>query len=194
MSIQINSLCKNFGEKIIFNNFSISLPDTGIYILFGESGRGKTTLLRLICGLDKDYTGCISFNEKNKISVAFQEYRLFPALSALDNVIFANFDRKSEAEIKLAEKSLMNLGITKEDFTLKPNELSGGMKQRISLARALTRNFDILLLDEPTKELDEKNASNVLNIIKEISKTKLVIIVTHNFEDALKLNATIINI
>ena len=85
MSLIIKNLKKNFGRKIIFDNFSYSFNDTGIYALTGESGIGKTTLLRIIACLDKDFSG--SIEAPKKVSVAFQEHRLFPNLSALDNLI-----------------------------------------------------------------------------------------------------------
>ena len=92
MSIKINALCKTFDEKIIFSDFSYEFPDSGVFALFGESGVGKTTLLRIIAGLDSDFSGNIAFSDSKDVSFAFQEYRLFPTLTAIENVFFANFD------------------------------------------------------------------------------------------------------
>ena len=107
--LEIKNLSKSFDDKILFKNFSYSFSDRGIYAVVGESGIGKTTLLRMIAGLDKDYDGEIIGGGIGKVSFAFQEYRLFPWLSAIDNVIFAISDRKDEAVTKKAYKMLSKL-------------------------------------------------------------------------------------
>jgi ABC-type lipoprotein export system ATPase subunit len=137
----------------------------------------------MISGLDNNYVGSIDGGGIGKVGMAFQEYRLFPSLSAIENVIFAISDKKDEAVYENAKTMLLRLGIEEKDFILKPEELSGGMKQRISLARAFLSPYPILLLDEPTKELDSQNAQTVRRIITELSKEKLVIVVSHNSED-----------
>jgi ABC-type multidrug transport system ATPase subunit len=192
--LTVKNLNKSFGKKQIFKNFSLELPDCGVFVLCGESGVGKTTLLRMICGLDKDFSGDIIGGGIKNSSVAFQEYRLFPELSALDNLIFANHDKKSEENAREALDILRSLGFSDSDTALLPRELSGGMKQRASLARAFLRKAPLLLLDEPTKELDEENSRKVLEIIKNEAAYRLVIVITHNKSDADFLNAQIINI
>lgn len=189
MALEIKNLCKSFGEKVILSDFSFRFPEKGIYLLLGESGIGKTTLLRMISGLDSSYDGQILGGGLKNVSFAFQEYRLFPQLSAIDNVIFANYDRKDEAVTKEAKEMLCRLGIDEKDMSLLPSELSGGMKQRVSLARAFLRKSNALLLDEPTKELDEQNARAVLSEIKRQGDSRLVIMVSHNAQDADELNA-----
>ena len=189
MSLKIQNLTKSFGDKHIFNGFSFDFPEKGVFLLLGESGIGKTTLLRMISGLDNDYEGEILGGGFKNVSFAFQEYRLFPQLCALDNVIFANYDKKSEAVINEAKEMLCRLGIDEKDTSLLPDELSGGMKQRVSLARAFLRRSKILLLDEPTKELDKQNADAVLSEIKKQGESRLVIMVSHNAQDADELNA-----
>lgn len=192
MSLVIKNLQKSFGEKVIFNDFSYSFDECGIYALTGESGIGKTTLLRMIAGLDKGYEGEISGS--GSVSLAFQEDRLFPVLTALENVIFAISDTKSEAVISDAKNMLTSLGINEKDFNLLPSELSGGMKQRVSLARAFLKDAPILLLDEPTGELDEDNAALVREIIKFEGERRLVILVTHSKKEISDLSATEIRI
>lgn len=187
--LKIEELTKKFDNKVLFNNFSYTFECNGCYALIGESGIGKTTLLRMISGLDKDYTGKISC-DNGKFAFAFQEYRLFPELTALQNVVFAISNTNNEADCKNATKMLHKLGLTTDEMKLLPHELSGGMKQRVSLARAFLYDADILLLDEPTKELDAVNAKTVRHIISKLSKNKLVIIVSHNKEDITSLNAT----
>ncbi len=190
MTLRIIGLTKYFEEKCIFKDFSYDFEDGGIYTLKGESGIGKTTLLRIIAGLDKDYSGVVEGGGIGRVGMAFQEYRLFPKLTALENVVFAISDKKNTAVLDSAHKMLSLLGFEEMDMELLPDELSGGMKQRISLARAFLSGYPILLLDEPTKELDEVNATQVLNIIKELSKDRLVILVSHNVDDAKRIGAT----
>lgn len=194
MSLSIKNLTKKFGDKLIIDNLSYDFPESGVIAIIGESGIGKTTLLRIISGLDKDYEGCVIGGGKINVSFAFQEYRLFPTLSALDNVILAKSDTKTEAVINDAKNMLSRLGLCKADFNLLPTELSGGMKQRVSLARAFLKEAPILLLDEPTKELDKDKISLLTNVLAEISKKRLVIVVTHNLEDIECLSPTILQI
>ncbi len=191
--LKITNLTKKFDKKSIFDNFSYSFSDKGCYALVGESGIGKTTLLRIISGLDKDYSGEVSTSSKG-CSFAFQEYRLFPELTAVQNIVFAIYGTNNEADCEKAKAMLQKLGFDGEEINLFPRELSGGMKQRVSLARAFLYDAPILLLDEPTKELDESNANIVREIITEEAKKRLVIIVSHNKEDISSLDATEIQI
>ena len=193
MSLELKNIYKSFGDKKVISDFNFNFDDTGIYAIVGESGIGKTTLLRIISGLDKSFSGEI-FPQKRKIAFVFQEYRLFPQLNAIENLIYAISNKKNEAVLKSAEEILYRLSFTKEEFMLLPGELSGGMKQRVSLARAFLYDAPILLLDEPTKELDENNANIVREIIAEEAKKRLVIIVSHNKEDISSLNATEIHL
>ena len=194
MSLTIKNLFKSFDKKEIFKDFSYSFSDRGIYALSGESGIGKTTLLRIIAGLDKDYTGELLGGGIGSCSVVFQEHRLFDELTAVENIVFAISDRKDKAVVEKAENLLINLGFKNDELSLKPDGLSGGMKQRVSIARALLRDAPILLLDEPTKELDEANAKIVRELISAEGKSRLVILATHSKEDIDTLGATLISI
>ncbi|MBO7304630.1 MAG: ABC transporter ATP-binding protein [Clostridia bacterium] len=188
--LEIKNLTKAFDEKVIFRNFSAELDEVGLYVLVGESGVGKTTLLRIISGLDNDFSGEILGIEDKSLSYAFQEHRLFPTLTALENVTVT-----SEADVSQDGRFLLRrLGFTDDDMNLYPRELSGGMKQRVALARALLFTSDILLLDEPTKELDAIHASAVREIILEESKKRLVIMVSHNEHDMKISGANILEI
>lgn len=189
MSLKIVNLSKKFGKKTIFDGFSYEFSDFGIYAITGESGRGKTTLLRLIAGLDKKLDGEILGGGFQNVSVSFQEYRLFPQLSVIENVT-----EVSGVSVSEAEKLLLRLGFSAEDLKLLPGELSGGMKQRVSLARAFLKKSPILLLDEPTKELDEALKRVLYSIINEESKSRLVVFVSHNQADIDILNPTVIKL
>lgn len=191
MSLNIKILNKTFDNKVIFKDFSYEFLNTGIYILRGDSGSGKTTLLRIIAGLDKDFTGELLGGGISNVSFAFQEYRLFPALNVLENVMIAS-KNESDVELEYAKTLLFNLGFTEDEISLYPGELSGGMKQRVSLARALLKSSPILLLDEPTKELDNSLINSLYKIISEESAKRLVIISTHDtVPDNVKVSDTI---
>ena len=194
MQLTLINVTKSFDNKAILENFSYDFSGTGIFALLGESGSGKTTLLRMIAGLDSDYNGEIQGGGIKNVSFAFQEYRLFPELTALENAVIANGD-KDDAELSAkARKMLLTLGFDEADLKLFPRELSGGMKQRVSLTRAFLRNTPILLLDEPTKELDENIRKTLYEIIRAESEKRLVIIVSHQSEDLEELGAVKIEI
>lgn len=189
MSLSLKNISKRFDSKIIFKNFSYTFSETGVYAIVGESGTGKTTLLRIICGLDTKAEGEIIGGGIINTSFAFQEYRLFPHLSAVQNIVAANGESDDAELTENARKLLMRLGFTDSELNLLPSELSGGMKQRVSLVRAFLRKTPILLLDEPTKELDEKIRETLYDMINEEGKKRLVIIVSHHMEDFEKLDA-----
>ena len=185
--MKISELNKCFDEKIVFDNFTCEFKDGAINYLLGESGSGKTTLLRIIAGLDKDYTGNVPhFDEK--IAVVFQEPRLFPAITVLKNVQIVN-DKSVTTSVEL-----LKLVELEDSMNLYPNELSGGMKMRVSLARALNFNASIYLLDEPFGALDEATKERLLPKVFEILKNKTVIIVSHNLDEANKYADNIINL
>lgn len=184
-----NLILKNlsfaYGNETVFNDLSLSFESKNVYLLSAPSGRGKTTLLRLIAGLIKQSSGEIVGGGIGKVAFAFQESRLFPALSALENASV------SASSID-ARKMLLSLGFSEEDLLKTPSELSGGMKQRVSLVRAFLSDAPILLLDEPFKELDDKVRETVYEIIKEMANSKLVILVSHDLSDAENLSATVV--
>ena len=190
MALKIKNLYKSFGEKKIFEDFSYSFTDNGLYALLGNSGIGKTTLLRIIAGLDKKYRGEIIGGGVKNVSFVFQEYRLFPRLSAIENAVIPNGDMSDELLVSKACALLTRLGFTSDELSLLPDELSGGMKQRVAIVRALLRDTPILLLDEPSKELDLRLKETLYNVVKEESDKRLVIIVTHDVSDLENLSAT----
>lgn len=194
MQLTLINVTKSFDNKAILENFSYDFSGTGIFALLGESGSGKTTLLRMIAGLDSDYSGEIQGGGIKNVSFAFQEYRLFPELTALENAVIANGDKNDTNLSEKARKLLLTLGFSEGDLELLPHELSGGMKQRVSLTRAFLRNTPILLLDEPTKELDENIRKTLYEIIRAESEKRLVIIVSHQSEDLEELGAVKIEI
>ena len=183
MSLQIKDITKKFTDTPVLDGLSYDFPSEGAVAVTGPSGSGKTTLLRIIAGLDKQFSGEVLGGGFKNVSFAFQEYRLFPALSALDNVLVARADKITDELRLTATGLLLKLGFDAEDLSKKPNELSGGMKQRVSLARAFYKSAKILILDEPTKELDEKLVEIVRDMVKEYATEHLVIFTSHNSED-----------
>ena len=171
--IELRDLTVTLGDKRVFDNYSEELSDEGIVIVSGESGIGKTTLLRVLCGLVKPEHGKVTGLSGRKISVVFQEPRLLDDLTALENVALVS-DR-----IK-AEKLLDSLNM-KDELHVKAASLSGGQKQRVSLARAFAFSDDVVLLDEPFTGLDEQNKQKAAGLI---GTARLAIVVTHDAADA----------
>lgn len=175
--IRLTNASKSYDEKTILDSLTYQFSDTGLYHIVGDSGSGKTTLLRIIAGLEKLDTGSLQTPEN--ISFCFQEYRLFPWLTALDNVTVAAFTQASEDDVRRTKVLMIRLGFSEKELYLYPRELSGGMKQRVSLARAFLHSAEVLILDEPTKELDFELIKVVYEIMKEQSKARLVIFTSH---------------
>lgn len=186
-------------EIHVINDTSLELPDKGLVALLGPSGCGKTTLLNAIGGLDKVNNGKIFIDDKKittintykkdklrnlKVGYIFQDYKLIDNKSVYDNVamVLRMIGIKDKKEIKKrVEYILERVGIYR--YRYRPcGMLSGGERQRVGIARALVKNPDIILADEPTGNLDSKNTIEIMNIIKSISKDKLVILVTHEVE------------
>ena len=171
--IEIKDLSVKLGDRVVFANDHINLPDEGIVLISGESGIGKTTLLRVLCGLLKPDGGSIVGLANRKISVVFQEPRLLEHLTALENVALVS-DRTT-AEALLCELNMEN------ELHIKAGKLSGGQKQRVSLARAFAFSNDVVLLDEPFTGLDEQNKLKAARLIR---TARLAVVVSHDAADA----------
>ena len=188
---EFKNITKNYGERRIFENFSLSLKKGSKTVLMGESGCGKTTLLRIAAGLEKLDGGEFICDEK--IAVMFQEPRLMPWKNALDNV---RAPLKKE-QFPLADKYLLAVGLEadREKF---PRELSGGMAQRVAFARFLAfaeaESATLLLLDEPFSALDDETADKMLAILKSFSQNKTVLLITHDKTDAEKFSDNIVKV
>ncbi len=183
--IKLENVSVAFEKKEVIKDLSYTFEDGKKYAIMGNSGVGKTTLLNVISGLLEAQSGSIIRSNDN-MSFVFQEPRLFPRLSALDNVAVVKDGSERVAGELLAE---LGLGDSLELF---PAELSGGMKQRVSIARALAYEPDILILDEPFRALDPSTRKAVAETVFDRMRGKLVIFVTHDKDDLQYADTTLI--
>jgi len=189
MDIIISHLSKNFGEKAVLQDVNFTIPAGKITCLMGPSGRGKTTLLRCIAGLEQPQGGTIS-GVPMRIGFLFQEDRLCDAFSALCNIRLVAAKSVSDSEIF---SHLVELGLA--DAAMKPTrDLSGGMRRRVALARAVLYGGDLLLLDEPFKGLDATLRQKVMDYLKKYSAGKTVLLVTHDPSEAAYLDAVVMEL
>lgn len=175
-TICLDHVSMAFGEKEIFSDLSLSFTAPGQYAILGPSGRGKTTLLRLIAGLEKPICGHITAAQDARVCFCFQEDRLLPWKTVLENVALI-------CDPGTAKYWLKQVGLSGEENSY-PASLSGGMKRRASLARALAYDADILLMDEPFRALDDATHAKMLTLVRKAAKDKLLILVTHDEADA----------
>ena len=181
--LKVSDLTFSFGEKNVIDHLSFELNAGEILAVMGPSGCGKTTLLGIVAGLLKPQSGEIE-NTFAKLSYAFQEPRLFPWLTVKENVLAVMDEKDPEAEETAMESlALVALSSSADKY---PEALSGGMKSRASLARALAYGGDIFLLDEPFAALDEDLRRSLGETLKEYLRANnaSAILVTHNKEDA----------
>lgn len=166
-----------FGEKQVFSDLNLSFSSPGQYALFGPSGRGKTTLLRLIAGLERPQCGEVILPEDARISFCFQEDRLLPFRTIRENVaLVCGSDEHAQAW-------LYRVGLGDEGDSY-PASLSGGMMRRAALARALAFDANVLLMDEPFRALDEATHKRMRDLVRRAAEGKLLILVTHDEADA----------
>ncbi len=191
--LELVNINKNYQirkDKIqtVLKNVNVTFSNTGFVSILGSSGNGKTTLLNIVGGLDKLDSGKIYFNQqeildfekfrRERVGYVFQQFNLIDHLNIIDNVIIS-MDDHIENKKEIAKKILKDIGL-EESFHKLPKHLSGGEQQRVAIARMIAKDVDIIICDEPTGSLDEETEKNIVGIIKELSKSKLVLFVTHN--------------
>lgn len=186
--MRLADICKSYGENTVFSGFSAELKNGCFTWITGGSGCGKTTLLRIISGLE-EYSGRISDIPGKRISMVFQEDRLFEELSALENCLLV-----SELPAENIKGMLMQTGLSCDDILKSSRELSGGMKRRTAVVRALCAPWDILLMDEPFKGLDKISRMKTAELVKNNFCGRTAAAVTHDISDMELISGEILNI
>lgn len=216
MKIIIENVSKTFikdKEKLnVLKNLSVTFESGKLYAIVGKSGAGKSTFLKCLAALNKADSGSIYFDDieinklndkeisrfrNEKIGIVFQEFNLLEFLNTYENIalpLVINGKYKLEdVELKGKVGKLLEFVDLSDRNKHYPKELSGGEQQRIAIARSLINNPDVILADEPTGSIDKENSTNILKLLKKISKDKCVIIVTHD-DNVLKYADEIYNL
>lgn len=197
--LKLKNISKKYGKDVIFDNVSFELKKGEVVSIIGASGCGKSTLLKCLNKLEEIDDGAIYLNNQNikdikvtelrqKIGLVFQEYNLFEHLTVLDNLTIGLIQirgmSKSEAE-KQAIKLLKKVGLEEKKDNY-PDELSGGQKQRVAIVRTLLMKPSIIMLDEPTSALDQEMKTSVLELINELVKEDMTLIIVSHEMDFVK--------
>lgn len=205
--LELKNISKRFGEKQIISDLNLKVPEKQILAIVGPSGGGKTTLLRMLAGLETIDSGDIIYNgeelpldeleKRNLLGFVFQDFQLFPHLTVLENLTLSPIKTKNVAK-EDAEKKAINLltrlGLA-EHVNAYPYSLSGGQKQRVALARAMMIDPEIIGYDEPTSALDPELRLEVEKLIlqnRELEMTQIV--VTHDLQFAENIADTILKV
>ena len=205
--LELRNISKKFGDKQILKDFNLIVPEKQVLAIVGPSGGGKTTLLRMLAGLETVDSGQVIYNgeildvaeleKRNLLGFVFQDFQLFPHLSVLENLTLSPIHTmnvsKEEAEEK-AQDLLARLGLS-EHAKAYPYSLSGGQKQRVALARAMMINPEIIGYDEPTSALDPALRLEVEKLIlqnREMGMTQIV--VTHDLQFAENIADSILKV
>lgn len=185
MCITLEHVTKRFGERSVLEDVNLCAEAGERICLYGPSGCGKTTLMRIIAGLEVPDGGVVTVSKGLRFSVQFQENRLLPWYTAGQNLMLIRKDPERIGML-LEQAGLADTG------KLYPDELSGGMKRRVSLIRALLDESDALLLDEPLRELDESATAVMTEMIGQNIGGRLLILVTHDLRQAKALGCRVL--
>ncbi|MBR2055393.1 MAG: ABC transporter ATP-binding protein [Clostridia bacterium] len=183
--IYFNNISKSFDEKPVLQDFCLTLPAGRRTCIMGPSGCGKTTLLHILTGLVKPDTGTVE-NRPDRIGMVFQENRLCEDFSALENVRMVALDKTEQARALLTRMGLA------EDMMKPVSTLSGGMKRRVSIARALLFDAPLIVMDEPFKGLDEDTKETVMQLVLSETEDKTLLFITHDEKEAQHFADTVI--
>lgn len=191
--IDINNLSKSFGNLLVLEDISFQVKEREVAVMCGPSGSGKSTFIRCINGLEIKDRGTVKFKDmiidksnmreaRKKIGMVFQDFNLFPHLTVLENIILAPvkvLNKFREEVVAEAERLLEMVGLASK-IDARPAELSGGQKQRVAIVRALAMKPEVMLFDEPTSALDPEMISGVLEVMKDLARGGMtMIVVTH---------------
>ena len=195
IKVKVEQLKKSFGSLEVLKGIDLEVKEGEVVCLIGPSGSGKSTFLRCLNKLEETTAGTVIVDDnditdpkcninkvRENIGMVFQQFNLFPHLNVLENIMLAPVDRKklTKEEAKVtAERLLAAVGLAEKAMVYPPN-LSGGQQQRVAIARALAMNPDIMLFDEPTSALDPEMVGEVLEVMKQLAKDGMtMIVVTH---------------
>lgn len=176
MKIVLDNISKKYDSSYVLDSFSYTFEDGKCYLIKGDSGKGKTTLINLILGLTKPTSGTIC--GQNRYSVVFQEDRLLEDFSVIDNLRFVN------KELDIATiSSCISMIIPGCDITKPISSFSGGMKRRVAIARAMLCDSDVVIMDEPFTGLDKVSIEGCLEFINRHQNGRTLIITSHIFDE-----------
>ena len=195
MNIRIIDLTKRFGDSVVFERFSLDIPLDKPVVIAGRSGCGKTTLLRMLARLDRDYEGTIE-GVPERVSFMFQEDRLLPWQSVRGNIEFVLKDMmEKEAMGRVVSRMIEAVQLSGHEDK-RPAELSGGMKRRVALARTFCYPAELLLLDEPFKGFDEQLNDEMIALFAKLCKQtgRQVVLVTHDLSIVGKLDCRVVRL
>jgi polar amino acid transport system ATP-binding protein len=195
IKVKVEQLKKSFGSLEVLKGIDLEVKEGEVVCLIGPSGSGKSTFLRCLNKLEETTAGTVIVDDnditdpkcninkvRENIGMVFQQFNLFPHLNVLENIMLAPVDRKKltkEEAKKTAERLLVAVGLAEKAGEYPPN-LSGGQQQRVAIARALAMNPDIMLFDEPTSALDPEMVGEVLEVMKQLARDGMtMIVVTH---------------
>jgi ABC-type multidrug transport system ATPase subunit len=185
MDIEIRDLCKSFDNRQILNHISAIIKDNQITCITGPSGCGKTTFIHILMGITKADSGVVLGIEQKNISAIFQEDRLSENITVLKNIRLVCDKHISDQEII---KHITKVGL--KDYLFEPiHKLSGGMRRRVAIVRAIIVKSDIVIMDEPFKGLDDTTKSDIIAYIKKYTRNRTVVIVTHDQREIDELEA-----
>lgn len=187
--MELKGISKAFGEKRVLQDLHLSVPEGEVTALMGPSGCGKTTILRIVLGLEAADSGEIVGMENRRISAVFQEDRLLTRLTAEGNLRFVAETETQRQEIPAL---LREMGL--ENETEPAETFSGGMKRRLAIARALLADYDLLVLDEPFRGLDEETKGQVMEAVRRRTAGKTVLMVTHDEDEARAMTGHLIRL
>jgi NitT/TauT family transport system ATP-binding protein len=192
MHLQVSNVCKSFGRgsnaKLVLDQVSFSLQSGDFKALVGSSGSGKSTVMRLVAGLDQPSSGAITMDGQSvrgpgsDRGMVFQKYSLYPWLTAAENVAFGmQLQGRSKPEGRERTSYVLDVVGLADSARLKPRELSGGMQQRVAIARAVVHRPDLLIADEPTGNLDQRQARRLMALLAELNRAgTTVVVATHD--------------
>ena len=191
MAIELKDVCKAYGPNVVLDRFSCRIEAGSVTCIMGSSGQGKTTLLRIMLGLEQPDGGQVTGMEDKRMSVVFQEDRLCENLSAAANIrLVSRVPLKAGGIIE----TMSAVGLDPDCATQTARSMSGGQRRRVALLRALAAEYDVLFMDEPFKGLDAKTKEMVMLYTKGRSMGKTVVFVTHEESECETMGGNVIHL